>query len=140
VIFIKRYEVVAAILFEGDEILCMQRGPGKYPYTSFKFEFPGGKVEPGESHTAALQRELKEEMDLDVRFNDSDHFLTVQHVYPDFKIVMHSYLSKVPNRKFKMNDHVASRWMSAGQLFDLDWAEADRPIVEALIKRYAKKE
>ena len=62
----KQLEVVAAILTYKGKILCMQRGKGNYPYVSFKYEFPGGKIEPGESRHEALERELREEMNIHI--------------------------------------------------------------------------
>ena len=102
----KRYEVVAAVIEYENKILCMQRGEAKYDYTSYKFEFPGGKVEAGEENHIALSRELREEMDLDVVIGEDDYLLTVDHTYPDFVITMHAYLCKVTTPNFVMKEHV----------------------------------
>ena len=83
----KHYLVVAAIIRHGDKILCMQRNTSKYQYLSYKFEFPGGKVEAGESNETALLREIKEELDLEIIVENE--FLTVEHEYPDFRLTMH---------------------------------------------------
>ena len=72
----KHLDVVGAVIEYGGRILCMQRGVGKNAETSLKFEFPGGKVEPGESYPRALMRELSEEMDIDVQISEDD-----QHSY-----------------------------------------------------------
>ena len=132
----KRYEVVAAVIEYENKILCMQRGEAKYDYTSFKFEFPGGKVEAGEEKYVALSRELREEMDLDVVIGEEDYLLTVKHTYPDFAITMHAYLCKVATPNFVMKEHIDFKWLCVRELDSLDWAEADKPIVEFLKNRF----
>lgn len=126
-------EVVAAIIMYNDEILCMQRGLSKYSYLSYKYEFPGGKVEDGETYVEALQRELIEEMDLSVTINEANHFMTVQHTYPDFTITMHSYICFVPSRAFVQKEHVAHQWLKKEELRNLEWAAADWPMVQKLM-------
>ena len=132
----KHYEVVAAVIEYEDKILCMQRGKAKYDYTSYKFEFPGGKVEAGEENHIALSRELSEEMDLNVTISEKDYLLTVDHSYPDFAITMHAYLCKVDKPDFVMKEHISFKWLHASELNSLDWAEADKPIVEFLKNRF----
>ena len=131
----KHYEVVAAVIEFENKILCMQRGKARYDYTSYKFEFPGGKVEAGEEKYVALSRELREEMDLDVSIREKDYLLTVEHTYPDFAITMHAYLYKVATPNFVMKEHVDFKWLPVSKLDSLEWAEADKPIVEWLKKR-----
>ena len=132
----KHYEVVAAVIEYEDKILCMQRGKAKFEYTSYKFEFPGGKVEAGEENHIALVRELSEEMDLNVTISAKDYLLTVDHTYPDFAITMHAYLCKVDNSDFVMKEHISFKWLPESELDSLDWAEADKPIVEFLKNRF----
>ena len=133
----KRYEVVAAVIEYENKILCMQRGEAKYDYTSYKFEFPGGKVEAGEEKYVALSRELREEMDLDVVIGEEDYLLTVDHTYPDFLITMHAYLCKVDTPDFVMKEHADFKWLPVSELDTLEWAEADKPIVEWLKEQNA---
>ena len=132
----KHYEVVAAVIEHNGQILCMQRNKGKYDYVSYKFEFPGGKVEVGEENHTALERELREEMDMDISIMESDYLMTVEHTYPDFAITMHTYLCKLAHPKFEMKEHVAAKWMVPQEMGKLDWAEADKPIVERLQELY----
>ncbi|WP_236622738.1 NUDIX domain-containing protein [Methanococcoides methylutens] len=73
----KHYEVVAAIIMDDDRVLCVQRDHGKYDYISLKYEFPGGKIEPDETKEQALERELLEELDLNIEIERE--FLTVNH-------------------------------------------------------------
>lgn len=128
----KKYEVVAAIIVYENKILCMQRPKGKYEYVSYKYEFPGGKVELGESKVEALKRELKEEMDINITVREEDFFMTVEHTYPDFEIIMHSYICRVDNKNFVRKEHVDHKWLTVDGLADLDWAAADIPIVRRL--------
>jgi len=130
----KHYEVTAAILIHHHEILCMQRGTSRFDYISHKFEFPGGKVEEGETHEGALQRELKEELSVHVEVKPEHHFLTVQHTYPDFRITMHSYLCYVSSRQVTRNEHISEVWLKNDALDTLDWAAADLPIVRKLME------
>lgn len=130
----KTIEVVAAIFRSKDSFLCMQRNEGPLSYISRKFEFPGGKIEPGETKEEALERELREEMDIYISVCKDQFFMTVDYTYPDFRIIMHGYLINVDDLKFKMNDHESYRWMTRETLFELDWAPADVPIVEKLIR------
>ncbi len=86
----KKIEVVAAIVYFENEILCVQRQKNKLSYISEKFEFPEGKIEKGESKKEALKRELIEELNFIPTKIDS-LFLTVVHEYPDFELTMHSF-------------------------------------------------
>jgi len=126
----KHYQVVAAIIINNGKILCMQRNLSKYDYVSLKYEFPGGKIDPGETKEMALSRELREELDLEVEIEKE--FLTVEHEYPDFKITLHSFLCKSPTDKITLKEHLAFQWLSINELDTLDWAAADIPIIKKL--------
>ena len=128
----KKFEVVAAIIMYEDKILCMQRNKGKYDYMSYKYEFPGGKIEPGETRAQALQRELVEEMALEVEIGDEDYYMSVEHEYPDFTITMHSFICRVQSPTFVRKEHVDHKWLTRQELMTLDWAPADVPIVKRL--------
>jgi 8-oxo-dGTP diphosphatase len=127
----KKIEVVAAIIFYKDEILCVQRPKNKLVYISEKFEFPGGKIEQGETKEEALKRELIEE--LNVVTDIKSFFTTVVHKYPDFELTMHSYICEVKTKELTLNEHIAQEWLSLDELNKLDWAAADIPIVNKLI-------
>ncbi|MCS4237657.1 8-oxo-dGTP diphosphatase [Myroides gitamensis] len=128
----KKVEVVAAILMHNDEILCAQRAENKLEYISKKFEFPGGKIEAGETHQEALKRELQEELDINPEINEL--YLTVVHQYPDFELTMHSFVCKMPNRKITLKEHISYVWLKKEDFLELDWAAADLPIVYKMMQ------
>ena len=126
----KHHNVVAAVICHEDKYLCMQKGKTKFEYTSYKFEFPGGKIEPGETPQEALKRELMEEMNYKVEVGKE--LVTVTHAYPDFSITMTAFLCKATSPTFTMNEHVASEWKKIEELRELDWAAADVGIVDTI--------
>jgi 8-oxo-dGTP diphosphatase len=129
----KHIEVVAGIIRNNDRILCMQRNAGEYDYVSYKYEFPGGKVEPGETNSQALVRELHEEMGIEIKISENDFFMTVTYKYPDFEVTMHSYICQVSSPEFTMKNHINYIWLKNTELSKLDWAPADIPIVKKLM-------
>lgn len=86
----KEIEVVAAIIKNDNKILCTQRDVSKNEEVSFKWEFPGGKIESGETQEEALAREIKEELNIDI--NIENYFMEVNYFYTSFKLKMHTYL------------------------------------------------
>ena len=126
----KHHEVVAAIIQRGDEFLCLQRGPSKYDYIAQKWEFPGGKVEAGETQAAALAREIQEELGLVIQVNAP--LLTVEHEYADFRITMHGLRCSALTHELTLHEHIAYTWLRRDQLHTLDWAAADLPLVAKL--------
>jgi len=129
----KHIEVVAAIIVHDDKILCTQRSVNKYDYISKKYEFPGGKVEAGESREDAIKREIREELRMNIGVEDE--FLTVNHKYPDFELTMHSFICNSVDRSLTLTEHVDFKWLSVDELGDLDWAAADVPIVNKLMSK-----
>ena len=127
----KKIEVVAGIIFYEDEILCVQRPKNKFQYISEKYEFPGGKMEEGETKKEALHRELLEELNLST--NIETLYLTVVHEYPDFELTMHSFICKVDSKELTLHEHIDQKWLKINELSSLDWAAADIPIVNKLI-------
>jgi len=127
----KKIEVVAAVIFYHEYILCVQRPKNKLHYISEKFEFPGGKLEESETKEEALHRELSEELNISVDIKS--FFLTVVHEYPDFELTMHSFLCEVDSQELTLNEHLDHKWLKVDELKTLDWAAADIPIVDKLV-------
>jgi 8-oxo-dGTP diphosphatase len=127
----KKIEVVAAVIIYDNEILCVKRPINKLTYISQKFEFPGGKIEEGETKVEALERELIEELEIKPKIKEL--FLTVTHQYPDFELTMHSFICKTDSKSLKLNEHTDSKWLKKNELNLLDWAAADIPIVNKLM-------
>ena len=127
----KKIEVVAAIIYHENKILCVQRGENKYDYISKKYEFPGGKMEAGESKEETVKREILEELQMDIEVQDE--FLTVDHQYPDFHLTMHSFKCSTTNESLTLTEHIDFKWLEISEMSGLDWAAADVPIVEKLV-------
>ena len=123
----KHHHVVAAVIEVDGKVLCMQRGKTRYSYTSYLWEFPGGKIEPGETPQQAVHRELLEEMDLDVEVHEL--LASVTHDYPDFTITLAAYRCTASTTQFIMREHAASRWLPRNELPSLQWCEADARLV-----------
>lgn len=128
----KKIRVSAAVITHQNKILCVQRGENKLSYISNKFEFPGGKIEPGESPSETVIREIKEELNMDI--SAQKELIIVEHTYPDFHITMHTYLCSCSDDKVILNEHISYKWLYKEDLNTLDWAEADIPIVNFLNK------
>ena len=127
----KKIEVVAGVIFWEEQVLCVQRPQNKLHYISEKFEFPGGKIEEGETKEEALHRELLEELNLSTKIKS--FFLTVIHKYPDFELTMHSFICEVDSKELTLHEHIDQKWLNINELTALDWAAADIPIVAKLV-------
>lgn len=128
----KHYDVVAAIIIHDNKILCVQRNINKYDYISKKYEFPGGKIEDGETKEAALIREIDEELNMGISVHNA--FLTVEYQYPDFELTMHSFICTSKTSSLTLTEHIDYKWLDKTDLEGLDWAAADIPIVKKLIQ------
>ncbi len=125
-------EVSAGIIVSDSKILCFQKGEARYPYLSFKYEFPGGKVEPGEDPRDTIIRELSEELKMDISNDDIIHLCDTSYDYPDFSVTLHSFLIFKDDVRFTLTEHISYVWSELSRLDSLDWAEADKAIVKAV--------
>ena len=122
----KRIEVVAAIIMRGEEVFATQRGYGQWHGW---WEFPGGKMEAGESPQEALRREIREELDAEIEIGDL--LETVEWDYPEFHLTMHCFICTLLSESVHLNEHEAAAWLTKATLCSVKWLPAD----EGLIKR-----
>ena len=124
----KTIKVEAAIITKDNKIFATQRG-----YGDFKdgWEFPGGKVEPGEKPENAIVREIKEELGADIRV--TGFLATVEHDYPNFHLSMDCFWVKLAeDSEVKLLEHEAAKWLALDELDTVDWLPADVKVVEAV--------
>lgn len=123
----KRIEVVAGIIRNGGKLFATQRGYGEF---KDGWEFPGGKIEPGETPQKALFRELKEELTVDVSVGD--FLCTVDYDYPEFHLTMHCFYCSVVDGELTLLEHEAAKWLDVSELRTVNWLPADVEVVNAL--------
>ena len=123
----KQIEVVAAIIRKDDLIFATQRGYGEFKDW---WEFPGGKMEVGETPEEALKREIREELSTEI--NVDEFLCTVEYDYPAFHLTMHCYLCSLLTEALHLNEHEAVRWLKPEDLDSVDWLPADKVVVEKL--------
>ncbi len=125
----KHIRVAAALLFEKGKIFACKRGASPYPYVAHKYEFPGGKIEEGESGEQAVKRELLEELNLEVRVGG----IYAKHtfVYPDFIITLSLYECERLS-DFCLKEHEGYAWLPPQELKEEEWAPADADILGSL--------
>jgi len=126
----KKIEVVAAILIKDNKILATKRGYGEFINM---WEFPGGKIEPGEAKEQALYREIWEELNIEVRIDDM--LCTVDYDYPEFHLTMHCFICTVTDGKITLIEHKDAKWLSMEELDTVQWLPADVQILDQ-IKAY----
>lgn len=124
----KHIHVVGAVIIEDGKILCAQRGATKT--LAYKWEFPGGKIEEGETAQAALKREIDEEMNCIVEIGEEID--TTVYEYDFAFIHLTTFYCKLIKGKPTLTEHVDIKWLSANELGSLDWAPADIPTVNKL--------
>lgn len=130
----KIVKVVAAIIIHNNYIFASQRGYGEF---KDGWEFPGGKVEPGESSKEALAREIKEELDMEIEVGD--YFETVEYDYTRFHLSMDCFFCTIKSGELVLKVHEAAKWLTVDNLDSVDWLPADKGLIES-IKKYLLKE
>ena len=125
----KTIEVVASIIHQNGKILATQRG-----YGDFKglWEFPGGKIEPGETPEEALCREIQEE--LGITISVENHICTIEYDYPNFHLTMHCYWCSIDQGELVLNEHQSARWLEKSEWESVEWLPADIEVVKELQK------
>jgi 8-oxo-dGTP diphosphatase len=123
----KTYHVVAAIIKQDDKIFATQRGYGDY---KDGWEFPGGKIEPGETPEQALIREIQEELAMTIEVDR--HIVDVAYDYPQFHLEMGCFLCSIADGTPCLLEHEAAKWLSSADIDSVDWLPADVLVVEAL--------
>ena len=122
-------DVSAAIFIRDGKIFAAKRGDSKYPYVAHKYEFVGGKKEDGETCEAALIRECREELDIEITIDRP--FMTLRHDYPDFSIYLHTFLATMKGEP-EQKEHEELCWLDISSLRAKDWAPADALILDKI--------
>lgn len=122
----KKIEVVAAVIYDGGRVFATQRGYGAW---KDYWEFPGGKMEQRESREQALCREIREELDAEIRVERL--IATVEYDYPDFHLTMHCFRCALLS-DFTLKEHEAARWLSEDNVKEVRWLPADEELLDKL--------
>ena len=126
----KQIEVVAAIIRKGDKIFATQRGYGEWQDW---WEFPGGKMEVGETPEEALKREIREELSAEISVGEL--LTTVEYDYPKFHLTMHCFLCTLVGEALHLNEHEAARWLTKDELNSVKWLPADEIVIDKMKER-----
>ena len=126
----KNIEVVAAIFRKANTIFATEKGYGEF---KGYWEFPGGKVEPGESLEEALRREIREELQVEIHIEEK--FTELDHDYPHFHLTMHCYFCSVLSGEITLVEATDARWLKKEELNTVNWLPADISLIEELKKQ-----
>lgn len=126
----KRIEVVAAAIYQDGKVLAAQRGYGEF---KGGWEFPGGKIEPGETQEQAIVREIQEEMAATIEVVEK--LGTVEYDYPTFHLTMHCFWTTVKDGKLQLLEHEGAKWVDKETIHTVDWLPADVELVEQVAER-----
>ena len=127
----KTIRVVAAVIKDGERIFATQRGYGEF---KDGWEFPGGKIEVGETPQDALRREIREELDTEIQVGEKID--TVEYDYPTFHLSMDCFWCKVVEGKLVLLEAEASRWLKKEELYSVDWLPADLGLIEKICEQW----
>lgn len=123
----KTIRVVAAVIRKGNRIFATQRGYGEF---KDGWEFPGGKIEPGETPQEALVREIREELETEIRVGDLID--TIEYDYPAFHLSMDCFWCEIVEGSLELKEHEAAKWLDRESLYTVDWLPADVGLVEKI--------
>lgn len=123
----KTIEVVAAIILRDGQVFATQRGYGEFQGW---WEFPGGKIESGESPKEALKREIREELDAEIEVGEL--LQTVEWDYPNFHLTMHCFICRLLSESLHLNEHEAATWLSSETLRSVKWLPADEILLDGI--------
>ena len=126
----KTIHVVAAVIVDHGRVFATQRGYGDW---KDYWEFPGGKIELGETPEEALRREIREELDTGIAVKEK--ITTIEYDYPEFHLSMECFLAEVTEGSLVLKEHEAARWLRNDELDTVRWLPADRTIIELLKQR-----
>ena len=129
----KRIEVVAAVIRKDDKIFATQRGYGEWKDW---WEFPGGKMEEGETPEEALVREIREELSTGIHVDE--YLCTVEYDYPKFHLTMHCYMCSLLTKTLHLNEHEAAKWLEKDELDNVRWLPADLNVIQEIKCRKEK--
>ena len=128
----KHIQVACAIIELVGKVLCTQRSEAMN--MPLKWEFPGGKIDEGESPEECLKRELVEELGIEASVGQP--FPTTTHQYPSFTVTLYPFTCEIISGEITLHEHSAMVWLPAEQLHTLDWAEADWPVIDAYRRQF----
>ena len=123
----KSIEVVAAIIIKNHQVFATQRGYGEWKDW---WEFPGGKIEPGECPQEALKREIKEELDAEISVGEL--LQTIEWDYPTFHLTMHCFICSLESESLQLNEHEDSSWLTKDKLDSVQWLPADITVLDKI--------
>ena len=123
----KTIRVVAAVILQNGKIFATQRGYGEW---KDGWEFPGGKIETGETQGAALKREIQEELDTEILVKE--RIDTIEYDYPNFHLSMDCFWCEIVSGKLELKEHEAARWLTKESLDSVDWLPADQALIEKI--------
>ena len=123
----KTIEVVAAVILREGKVFATRRGYGEWQGW---WEFPGGKIEPGETHQEALIREIREELDAEISVGDL--LETVEWDYPAFHLTMHCFLCTLKSVSLHLNEHESAAWLTRETIHSVNWLPADEGLISKI--------
>lgn len=123
----KLVRVAAAVIRKDGRIFATQRGYGDY---KDGWEFPGGKLEPGETPEEALVREIREELDTEIQVGE--RITTIEYDYPEFHLSMDCFWCEIVQGRLELKEHEAAKWLTRDTLYSVDWLPADLGVVEKI--------